>query len=165
MFSLIKQVFIVLLSFSESLAHNQRKRLFLNDWPCMVRPTLIDMNPVQLKYYPLMISLIKCTGSCNVLSRKVCVTKETREINVKSFKMITNKNEIKTMIEQISCGCKCKFSITICNSKQKRNNKTCQCECKNYCKCIKDYSWNPSTCICENSKYLKIADTYLSDWV
>ena len=26
----------------------------------------------------------------------------------------------------------------------------------------KDYSWNPSTCICENSKYLKsIADTSL----
>ena len=22
--------------------------------------------------------------------------------------------------------------------------------------CKKDYSWNPSTCICENSKYLKI---------
>ena len=35
----------------------------------------------------------------------------------------------------------------------------CQCECKNYPKCQKDYSWNPSTCICENSKYLKsIAD-------
>ena len=26
-----------------------------------------------------------------------------------------------------------------------------QCECKNYRKCKKDYSWNPSTCICENS--------------
>ena len=36
------------------------------------------------------------------------------------------------------------------------NNKTCQCECKNCRKCKKDYIWNPSTCICENSKYLKI---------
>ena len=117
MFSLIKQVLIVSLSLSESLAHNQRKRLFLNDGPCMVRPTLIDMNLVQLKYYPLIISLIKCTGSFNVLSRKICVTKETREINVKSFKMITNKHEIKTMTEQISCGFKCKFSITIFKAK------------------------------------------------
>ena len=24
----------------------------------------------------------------------------------------------------------------------------CQCECKNYQKCKKDYSWNPSACIC-----------------
>ena len=31
---------------------------------------------------------------------------------------------------------------------------------KNYRKCKKDYSWNPSTCICGNSKYLEsIADT------
>ena len=50
MFSL----FIVLLSFSESLA---TKYLFLNDEQCMVRPTFIDMNPVELKYYPIMISL------------------------------------------------------------------------------------------------------------
>ena len=35
-----------------------------------------------------------------------------------------------------------------------------QCECKNYSTCKKDYSWNPSTCICEDSKYLKnCADT------
>ena len=31
----------------------------------------------------------------------------------------------------------------------------CQCECKNYRKCKKYFSWNPSTCTCENSKYLK----------
>ena len=65
MFSLIKQVFIVLLSFSVSLA---TKCMFLNDESCMVRPTLIDMNPVELKYYPFMISINKSTGSCNVLS-------------------------------------------------------------------------------------------------
>ena len=34
---------------------------------------------------------------------------------------------------------------------------SCQCECKTYHKCEKGYSWNPSTCICENSKYLKDA--------
>ena len=43
MFSLIKHVFSVLLSFSESLA---TKCLFLNDEPCIVRPTLIYLNPV-----------------------------------------------------------------------------------------------------------------------
>ena len=32
---------------------------------------------------------------------------------------------------------------------------TCQCECKNYHKLEKEYSLNPSSCICENSKYLK----------
>ena len=49
MFSLIKQVFIVLLSFSSSLARLAKIRtkcLSLNDEPCMVRHTLIDLNPV-----------------------------------------------------------------------------------------------------------------------
>ena len=49
MFSLIKQIFIVLLSFSESLAHDQRKCLFLNE-PCIVRPTVINTNPVELRH-------------------------------------------------------------------------------------------------------------------
>ena len=67
MFSLIKQVFVVLLSFSMSLARNQTKCLFLNDEPCMVRSILIDLNPAELKYYPFMVSLDKCTASCNTL--------------------------------------------------------------------------------------------------
>ena len=85
MFSLV----IVLLSFSESLA---TKFLFLNDEPCMVKPTLIDMNPFELKYYPFMISLSKYTGNCNVLSPKICVPRETKDIYVTLFNMITNKN-------------------------------------------------------------------------
>ena len=92
----------------------------------MVRPSLIDLNPVELKCFPFMIRLNKCTGSCNVLSPKICVWKETEDINVKPFNMKTNKNEAKAMTEHISCECKCKFNSTICTSNQKWNNKTCQ---------------------------------------
>ena len=49
----------------------------------MVRPSLIDLNPSELKYYLFMISLVKCTASCNVLSPKICVPKETKYINIK----------------------------------------------------------------------------------
>ena len=56
MFSLL----IVLLSFSESLAI---KCLFLNDGPSMARHIVIDSNPNELKYYPFMISIDKCTGN------------------------------------------------------------------------------------------------------
>ena len=43
------------------------------------------------------------------------------------------------------------------------NNDTCQCECKTHRTCKKCYSWNPSTCICENGKCLQsIADTSVS---
>ena len=54
----------------------------------MVRTTLTDLNTVELKYYPFMISLNKCTESCDVLSPKICVSKETNEINVKTCYML-----------------------------------------------------------------------------
>ena len=75
MSDLIKQVFIVLLSFSKSLS---TKYVSLKDEPCMVTPTLIDLNPVVLKYYPFMIRLDKCNGSFNVLFLKICVPKNTK---------------------------------------------------------------------------------------
>ena len=58
-------MFIVLLSYSSSLAwvanaSDQTKCLSLIDESCMVRPTLINLNPVDFKYHPLMISLNIC---------------------------------------------------------------------------------------------------------
>ena len=143
MFSLIKQVFIVLLSFSESLA---TRCLFLNDEPCLVRPTLINLNTMELKYCPSIISLDICTGSCNVVSPKICVPKETKDINVKAITMIT-KNEAKTMTKHTSCDCKCKFNSTTCNSNQKWILKHVNVNVKIiiFIKCKIDYSWNPST--------------------
>ena len=104
----------------------------------MVRPTLIYMNTVELKYYPFVINIDKCTGSCNVLPPKICVLKETKELT--ALDVITNKKEAKPMTKHISCDCKCKFNNTTCNSNQKWNNKTYQYECKNNHKSKKDVS-------------------------
>ena len=68
---------IALLNFSSFLA---TVCPLLNDEPCMVKPILIDLNPAELKYYPFVIRLDKCTGSCNVLSRKICVPRKTKEL-------------------------------------------------------------------------------------
>ena len=95
MFSL----FIELLRFSEPLA---TKCMFLNDETYMVKPTLIGMNPFELKYYPLVISIDKYTGNYSVLSPKICVPKETKDIYVKAINMLTNKNEAKAMTEHTS---------------------------------------------------------------
>ena len=93
----------------------------LNDEPCMLRPTVIDLNPGELRYYPFMISWDKRGGSCNVLLSKTCVRKETKDIYVKLFKMITNKNEGKPMTKHISFDYKYKFNRA-CHSNQKWNN-------------------------------------------
>ena len=69
--------------------------------------------------------------------------------------MITRIHEAKTLIKHISCNYKCKFYSATCNSNQKWNNDKCQCECKKNRLFKRDYSWNPSTCISENRRYLK----------
>ena len=95
---------------------------------CMV---IISMNPIELKFYPFMIWLNRCAGSCNVFSPKICFPKEIKDVNVKAFNMIAKQDEAKEVTEHISCDCKYKFNRTTRNSKQKWNDKTCQCECKN----------------------------------
>ena len=82
----------------------------------MVRPTLIDFNPVEVRYYPFMISLDKCTGSCIVVSPKICVLKEAKDVNIKAFNATAKKIEAITMRKHISCNCKCKLNSTTCNS-------------------------------------------------
>ena len=72
MFALIKQVIIALLSFSGSLA---TKYVSLNNKPCINRPALMDLNPIELNY-PFMISLDRYNGSYNTLdysSAGICV--------------------------------------------------------------------------------------------
>ena len=103
-----------------------------NNETCMLRPTLIDLNPFELNYYPFMI---------------------------KVFNLITRINEAKTLVKHILYDCEYKIDSTTCNSNEKWNYDKCQCKCKNYRSCNKYYCWNPSTCICEKSKYLKhVAD-------
>ena len=74
----------------------------------MVRPSVTDLNPAELKYYPFIVSLDKCSGSCNVLSPKICVLKKTKDINVEVFNMIfhaiANANSIVQLTIQIKNG-------------------------------------------------------------
>ena len=119
LFTLIKQVFIALLSFSGTLV---TKCVYLSNEPCMTRPTLIDLNPIKLNCYLSIISPDKYNGSCNVvddLPAKICVPSETEDVNVKAFNTITRISESKTLVIHFSCDCKCKFNNTVCNSNQK----------------------------------------------
>ena len=86
--------------------------------------TVIDLNLAELNYYPFIISLDKCSRSCNVvddLSAKICVRSKKKYVHVKAVNMITRINEAKTLMKHISCDCKCKFNSTTCNSNKKWN--------------------------------------------
>ena len=52
----------------------------------MIRPTLIDLNSVELEYYPFMISLDKSRWSFNSvddLFTKICVQNKTKDMDIK----------------------------------------------------------------------------------
>ena len=51
----------------------------------MIRPALMDLNPVELKYCAFMISLGRCGGSCIVLSPKICVSKKTKKTQMLKY--------------------------------------------------------------------------------
>ena len=115
----INHVFIMLLSSGRCLA---TKGLCLSNEQCMTRPTPINLNPIEVNYYPFLISFDKCNAGLNAvddLSTKRCVPKD---LNVKIFNMRTKINEAKTFIKHISCNCKSTFDITTFNSNKKCSN-------------------------------------------
>ena len=160
MFGLIKKIFIVLLTSIGSVS-NLRKFASLSSQKCMIQPTLINLHPneycQEFHYYPFAIKLDSCVegiNSVNDLLNKVCVLNKTEDLNLSMFNMITEINELKTLLRHISCKYKWKFNGKKCNSDQWWNNDKCRCE---FLKCHvseKDHTWDPATCSCENGKYL-----------
>ena len=61
---LTKQIFIALLSLSES---STTKCVPLNNGPFIARPTLVDLNLAEFNYCPGIISLDECSGSRNAV--------------------------------------------------------------------------------------------------
>ena len=101
----------------------------------MARLTLIYRNHFELNYYSFKISLDKCNGSCKAvddLSLKICAPSKTKDVNIKSFNIITSIHEAKTLVKHISCDFKWKFNSMSYNSNQKLNNDTWQCKYKKY---------------------------------
>lgn len=59
--------------------------MLLNNEKCEIRPTIIDLNPAELKYYQLKINLDKCSriyNSVDEFSMKIFVLSKTKDVNV-----------------------------------------------------------------------------------
>ena len=68
----------------------------LNNQKCEIQPTLINSHPnecnQELYYYPFVVQLGKCYGSCNTLNNlcySVCVPNKVEDLNLCVFNMIT----------------------------------------------------------------------------
>ena len=156
---------LVLLCFGGSLAIKCASK---NNEPCLIRPTLIDLNFDELHYYPFIICMSKYNRSCNTVEDpfgRICVPNKMEDLDLKVFHMIKGINESRTLEKHILCECRCEFDGRKCNLRQKLINDTCNCECK---KSLKhrayevDYDLNPSACACKCDKDCEIGQ-YLKD--
>ena len=115
MFELIKKIFIGLLTDIVS-AFNHTLCVSLSNQKCMIQLTLINLHlnesSQEFHYYPFVVKLDKCVGSCNNLndssnmSNMVCVPNKTEDLNLCVFNMITGTNETKTLTKYISLECR-----------------------------------------------------------
>ena len=74
----------------------------------MTQATLINLHPNEyiegLRYYPFVINLDRCMGSCNTfndLSYEACVPNKTEDLSLSVFDMIKRINESKILTKHI----------------------------------------------------------------
>ena len=59
--------------------------------PCMVRPTLNDLNPDEFHYYPFINIMNRCNGSYNTLENpvsRIYFPNKMEDVNLKELNMI-----------------------------------------------------------------------------
>ena len=77
----------------------------MDNEPCMVRPAPINLNIDKI--CPSIISLNRCSGSCNTLEDpfcRTCVPNKMEDVNLRIFSMEKGINESKTLLEHILCN-------------------------------------------------------------
>ena len=147
MFRLLKKVIILIISIPSAFGYC----LLLKNQECAVRKVIID----NYMTFPYKIRVDRCIGSCNNKDNpffKFCLSDSIKNISVKSFDFLSNKNVLKNISFHQSCKCGCLLDKKVCNKLQKWNKDKCKCECLKIKDCDIDYSWNVNNCRCEMKK-------------
>ena len=130
----------------------------MNNQECKIRTKVIDTHNSEPTFHPFSISVNKCSGSCNNINdlyAKLCVPDVVKNINVKTFNLMSRSNETRHVEWNQNCQCRCRLDASIFNNKQRWIKDKCRCECKELIdkgRCDKGFIWNPSICDCECDK-------------
>ena len=112
--------------------------------------------------FPYKIGIDRCIGGCNDkdhLYFKVCLPDSIKNISVKSFDLLSNKNVLKNISFYQSRKCGCLLDEKVCKNLQKWNKDKCRCECLKIKDCNIGYSWNFNNCRCEMKKSAALIET------
>ena len=112
MFSLIKKIVILIISTPLSWEYC----LLLKNQEYQVRKVVIN-NDYMI--FPYKIRIDKCIGSCNDKDNsyfKACLPDSIKNINVKSFDLLSNKDVLKDISFHQSCKYGCLLDEKVCNN-------------------------------------------------
>ena len=136
----------------------------MNNQECRVRPQIVNANSVEPVFFPFSIKTNKCSGSYTNISDpygKLCVSDVVKNLNVRTFNLMSRTNEARHTEQHETCKCKCRLDASGCKNKQHWNNDKCKCECKELIDkgvCDKRSIWNPSKCECECDKSCDVGE-------
>ena len=128
----------------------------LKNEQCKVRKVILGNDYMT---FPHKINIDKCVGSCNDIENpyyKVCLPDIIKNISIKIFDLISQKNTLKNISFHQSCKCGCLLDEKVCDNKQKWNKEKRRCECLKIKKCGNNSFLKVANCSCEMKKVGKL---------
>ena len=114
---------------------NKPDCFLLKNEECKVRKIIADYDYMT---FPYKIKIDKCIGNCNDKNNpyyKVCLPDIIKNVSIKVFDLLSEKNVLENISFHKSCKCGCLLDEKICNNKQKWKKEKCRCECLTKEKC------------------------------
>ena len=83
-------------------------------------------------FFPFSIKASKCSGSCNNTNNpheKLCVPHIVKNLNVKTFSLMSKTNKTRHIEWHETCKCECRLNPSVFNNKQRSNDDKSRWEC------------------------------------
>lgn len=154
---LIGTIFLIFAIYTKAFADNITVTVdltSLSNQYCEARPTLVTVGEMPGDYYPMIISLNRCGGTCgkDLPTHRECFNVMSDYIYLNAVNQFNMRNETLRFRNHTECGCRCIHNHTVCSETQVWDDKQCRCVCagsNEFSECGENYIWNPRYCRCE----------------
>eukprot|EP00112_Aurelia_sp_Birch-Aquarium-sp1_P025563 Seg856.1 transcript_id=Seg856.1/GoldUCD/mRNA.D3Y31 product="hypothetical protein" protein_id=Seg856.1/GoldUCD/D3Y31 len=131
----------------------------LQNEPCHLRKTLVNVDQAGHKYFPLVVELHRCGGACKKAppTERKCIAATHEMIPVKVSKISGGPKDtgIIYLRNETSCQCPCTSNAESCvSATQWWDQSQCKCRCRmetrnDAWRCQAPYQWDAEACRCK----------------